>query len=108
MCKGQAMTRLSAAAIGIMALGAGPVAGAQADEYSKSYSVTGHPEVHVRVDDSKVRVITGDASQVNFHVSRESASGLALGNALKIDSHQDGDRVELTVKRTPGLALGFT
>jgi hypothetical protein len=89
-----------------MALGAIP--SAQAEEYSKSYAVTGRPEVHVRVDDSSVRVITSDTPSVDFNVKREGTSGLMLGGGLKIESHQDGNRVELTVLHKPGIALGYS
>src|SRR5882757_2696720 len=96
--------RLMAAVV--VALGA--VSSVQAEEYSKSYAVTGRPEVHVHVDDSSVRVITSDTQSVEFNVKRAGTSGLMLGGGLKIESHQDGDRVELTVLHKPGIAIGFS
>lgn len=96
--------RLWMAGIGLL----GVLSQAQAEEYSKSYSVSGRITVHVLVDDSRVRVVTSDTSQVDFNVSREGTSGLALGNALKINSHQDGDRVEISVLHQPGIAIGYT
>lgn len=97
--------RLMAAAV--IALGA--VSSVQAEDYLKSYSVTGRPEVHVHVDDSSVRVITTDTQSVEFNVKRDGhAAGLMLGGGLKIDSHQDGNRVELTVVHKPGIALGYS
>jgi hypothetical protein len=76
---------------GMVLLGA--FAQAQAEEYSKSYSVSGRAAVHVHVDDSRVRVVTSDTQQVDFNVRREGTSGLSLGNALKINSYQDGNNV---------------
>lgn len=96
--------RLMAATV--VALGA--ISSVQAEDYSKSYAVTGRPEVHVRVDDSSVRVLTSDSQSVDFNVKRAGSSGLMLGGGVKIESHQDGDRVELTVLHKPGIALGFS
>jgi len=84
------------------------ISSAQAEEYSKSYAVSGRPAVHVRVDDSSVRVVSSDSQTVEFHVSRSGTSGLGLGSGLKIESHQDGNRVELTVLHKPGIALGYS
>ncbi|MBS0420170.1 MAG: DUF4097 family beta strand repeat protein [Proteobacteria bacterium] len=96
--------RLMAAVL--VALGA--VSNASAEEYSKSYVVTGRPQVHVHVDDSSVHVIASDTQNVEFNVKRAGSSvALNLGGGLKIESHQDGDRVELTVLHKPGIALGF-
>jgi hypothetical protein len=97
------MMRLSAAVIGLL----GAVSLAQAEEYSKSYPVSGRPTVHVHVDDSQVRVITSDTRQVDFNVKRDGTSGLELGRGLKINSQQDGDHVELTVLHVPGIAIMF-
>ena len=91
---------------GMLLLGA--LSQAQAEEYSKSYSVSGRAAVHVHVDDSRVRVVTSDTQQVDFNVRREGTSGLSLGNALKINSNQDGDNVEISVLHQPGIAIGFT
>jgi DUF4097 and DUF4098 domain-containing protein YvlB len=97
------MMRLSAAVILLL----GSVSQARAEEYSKSYSVSGHATVHVHVDDSHVRVITSATQQVDFNVKREGTSGLELGRGLKINSQQDGDRVELSVLHEPGIAIMF-
>jgi DUF4097 and DUF4098 domain-containing protein YvlB len=98
------MFRLSAAVIILL----GAVSQAQAEEYSKSYAVSGRPTVHVRVDDSRVRVITSDTRQVDFNVKREGTSGLELGRGLKINSQQDDDHVELSVLHQPGISIMFT
>jgi hypothetical protein len=95
------MMRLSATVIVLL----GVVSQAQAEEYSKSYAVAGRPTVHVHVDDSRVRIITSDAPQVDFNVQREGHSGMELGRGLRISSHQDGDRFELSVLREPGIAF---
>jgi hypothetical protein len=85
-------------------LAAGFASQASAEEYTKSYTVTGRATVHVRVDDSSVRVITSDSPQVEFHVKYE---GFALGREPRIDSRQDGERVELTARLHPGITIGI-
>lgn len=81
---------------------------AHAEEYSKSYTVSGSPEVHVHVDDSSVRVVTANSQNVEFNVKRSGSAALALGGGVKIESHQDGDRVELTVVHKPSFVIGFS
>src|SRR3569833_2891021 len=98
------MFRLSAAVIILL----GVAAQARAEEYSKSYAVSGRPSVHVHVDDSRVRVITSDPRQVDFNVKRAGTPGLELGRGLKINSRQDGDHVELSVLHQPGIAIMST
>jgi len=67
---------------------------ASAEEYVKSYPVSGRPNVRVNADNAGVRITTSDASKVEFDVRYEN-----WGNdAPKIDSHQDGNLTELTVR----------
>jgi ferric-dicitrate binding protein FerR (iron transport regulator) len=81
---------------------------AHAEEYAKSYTVTGRADVHVKVDDGSVRVLTSDTSQVSFRVTYEGYTlGLTAGGNLHVDSRQDGDRVELTEKVRHGINLGI-
>jgi Putative adhesin len=70
---------------------------AQAEDVVKSYTVTGRANVHVDTNDGSVRVTTGDNKQVEFHVEYH---GLELGKNLRVDSRQDGDKVELTARMT--------
>jgi hypothetical protein len=70
---------------------------AQAEDVVKSYTVTGRANVRVDTNDGSVRVTTGDNKQVEFHVEYH---GLELGKNLRVDSRQDGDKVELTARMT--------
>src|ERR1700753_3856376 len=83
---------------GILALGG--LSQAQAEEYSQSYTVSGRPTVQVHVDDSRVRIVTDDTQQVKFNVSRDGSF-----SGLRIDSHQDGNHVELSVLHEPKIAF---
>jgi len=82
----------------LLLAGAAMVPGASAEEVVKSYTVSGRANVHVDTNDGSVRVTTsGDTKQVEFRVEYH---GLELGKNLRVDSRQDGDRVELTARMT--------
>jgi DUF4097 and DUF4098 domain-containing protein YvlB len=61
----------------------------------------------VHADESSVRVITSDSKQVEFIVRHEGFATAQIGNQLHIDSQQSGDQVDLTVRVTAGVAVGF-
>jgi len=69
---------------------------ASAEEVVKTYTVSGRAQVHVDTNDGSVRVVTSPSSRtVEFHVTY---MGYELNKDLHVDSHQDGDRVELTAR----------
>lgn len=73
--------------------------GAQADETpTKSYTVSGRPTVRVDTNDGHVHVATStDSKAVEFHVEY---TGYTLDKNLHVESHQDGDRVEIVARVT--------
>jgi DUF4097 and DUF4098 domain-containing protein YvlB len=80
-----------------LAAGVPVVPGARAEDIVKSYTVSGRPTVRVDTNDGSVRVTTSDSKQVEFRVEYQ---GLELGKNLRVDSRQDGDKVELTARMT--------
>lgn len=74
---------------------AASVPGAPAEDFAKSFAVTGRANVRVETNDGAVRVITGDAQQVEFRVEYK---GYELGKDLRIDARQDGDKIELVAR----------
>jgi DUF4097 and DUF4098 domain-containing protein YvlB len=82
-------------------------AGARAEDYAKSFSVSNRANVHVDTNDGSVRITTGDTKQVEFHVEY---AGLVIDKTLHIESHQQGDDVEITARvvRNLPFSLGFT
>jgi len=70
---------------------------ARAEEVVKSYTVTGHASVRVETNDGSVRVTSGDSKQVEFRVEYQ---GYELGRSIHVDSHQDGDKVEIEARVT--------
>jgi hypothetical protein len=81
---------------------------AQAEEYLKSYAVTGPATVRVKVDDSSVHVVTSDTDQVEFRVTSQGFSAIEIGGKLHIDSQQNGNEVELTVRLASHFVIGFS
>jgi len=89
--------RLAVLATFALLAGSLAVGSARAEEWTKSYSVSGRARVHVDSNDGSVRVTTGDSAQVEFRVIYESYE---LNKNLRIDSRQDGDSVQLNARVT--------
>jgi Putative adhesin len=94
------------AGIGTLALAAMAFTarGAQAEEWTKSYTVSGRAHVRVDSNDGAVRVTTGDNKQVELRVTY---SGYTLDKNLTITSRQDGDQVELSARVRNSMNWGW-
>jgi DUF4097 and DUF4098 domain-containing protein YvlB len=68
---------------------------ARAEEVTKSFTVNGRAIVRVDTNDGSVRVTNGDNKEVQFHVEYQ---GYELNRNLRVDSRQDGDKVELVAR----------
>jgi hypothetical protein len=68
---------------------------ARAEEWTKSYSVSGRAQVRVETNDGSVNISTSDSKQVEFLVDYE---GFELNKNLHVDSRQDGDSVQLNAR----------
>jgi DUF4097 and DUF4098 domain-containing protein YvlB len=68
---------------------------ANAEEWTKSYAVSGRPQLHVSADDASIRITSDDSKQIEIRVAY---SGYKLDRDLHVDGKQDGDRVELMVR----------
>jgi DUF4097 and DUF4098 domain-containing protein YvlB len=66
-----------------------------ADEVTKTFPISGRARVHVETDDAAVRVSTGDIKQVEVRVEY---SGYKLDKDLRVNTSQNGDAVEVSVK----------
>ena len=79
------------------------------EEWTKSYPVSGHPEVRVNTDNGSVHIITADTQQVEFRVKTTgSAWGFGFGDRQHIESKQDGNVVELTAHQGALYVIGFS
>ena len=78
--------------------------GAFADEWNKSFTVSGKADVRVDVTDGEVSVRAWDRNQIN---ARVSTVGWTIGSSeVRVTEHQVGDRVEIEV-RTPRMNIAF-
>src|SRR5436309_12655478 len=72
---------------------------AAADEWDKSFSVTRRPDLHIVADDGSVQIDTWDQKSIGLHVTTR---GWHIGpNAVRIEAHQTGNRVDLEVRAPP-------
>lgn len=94
------------AGLATLALVAGSLAAtsARAEEWTKSYTISGRARVHVDSNDGAVRVTTGDSKQVEFRVIY---NGYTMDKNLNITSKQDGDQVEVSARIRTGISWGW-
>lgn len=91
------LVSLMAAMTAMVALAA--AAPASADEWSKTYQVSGRANLHVTTDDGNVTVVATDQRQVDARVVTE---GLKIGpHDVRIEESQNGDQVTLNVRHSP-------
>lgn len=82
-------------ATAVISIGAGAPT-SRADEWSKTYKVTGRPNLHVETDDGDVNIVIGQANQIDARVTTD---GLKIGPSdVHIEEHQEGDNVTVSVK----------
>ncbi len=79
-------------------------AAASAEEWTKSYTVSGRARVHVDSNDGSVRVTTGDSKQVEFRVIY---NGYTMDKNLTVTSNQNGDQVEISARARNGFNFGW-
>ena len=90
--------------IACAALLAASAVAAHAEDVTKSFTVSGRANVRVETNDGSVRVTTGESKQVEFRVEYR---GYELGKNLRVDAHQDGDKVEMTARVTGHWGFTF-
>jgi hypothetical protein len=68
---------------------------AQAEDWTKSYTISGRAQVKVDTNDGAVQIYTGDSKQVDFRVLYD---GYEMNKTLHVDSRQDGDSVQINAR----------
>jgi hypothetical protein len=70
-------------------------AAAQAEEWSKTYTLTGEPDLRIDTSDANIHVTTWDQKTIEAKVS---ATRYKIGDdGIRIEEHQAGDMVEIDV-----------
>ena len=98
------LARLVAIAAFAVLAGSVAAASASAEEWTKSYTVSGRARVHVDSNDGSVRVTTSDSQQVEFRVTY---SGYTMDKNLNITSNQSGDQVSVSARVRNGMSWGW-
>lgn len=87
------MNRITFAIVGLF-LALAPMV--RAEQWSKTYTLTGKPDLRVETSDANIRVDTWDQSTIAATVTAE---GWKIGEGgVKVLEHQAGDSVELEVR----------
>lgn len=69
---------------------------ARADEWSKTFSITGKPDLRVDTSDANIHVYTWDQKAIDAKVTTERYKIGAGG--IQVEDHQNGDSVEIDVR----------
>jgi DUF4097 and DUF4098 domain-containing protein YvlB len=75
---------------------------ARADDWSKTYELTGKPELRVEARDASIRVEAWDQNKIEAHVTtRGWQIGIGSGE-LEIVEHQQGNAVDIELRQPHG------
>jgi DUF4097 and DUF4098 domain-containing protein YvlB len=78
---------------------------ANADDWSKTYDLTGKPDLRVEASDAHVRISTWDQSKIEAHVTTR---GWHIGGGdLEIVEHQQGNAVALELRQHHRAHISF-
>lgn len=74
----------------------------------KRFTVSGTPELKLTTFDGSIEVRSGDAKAIVVEIEKRGPTQESI-DGLKVDTKQDGDRVEVEVRRPPkdAMLLGF-
>jgi len=101
---GTCLGRLAGMAAFAVAVTAATAGTARAEEWTKSYTVSGRAHVRVETNDGAVRVSTGDTKQVELRVIY---SGYQMDKNLTVSSRQEGDTVEVSARVHSGFGWNW-
>jgi DUF4097 and DUF4098 domain-containing protein YvlB len=69
---------------------------ARADDWSKSYHISGRPDLRVETSDADIRVSTWEQNTIDAKVTTTRYK--IGGDGIRIEEHQTGDSVEIDVR----------
>lgn len=83
-------------ALAILVLGLAAAMPASADEWSKTYNLSGKPDLRIETSDANIRVTTWDQNTIEAKVV---TTRYKIGEGgIRVEEHQNGDTVEIEVK----------
>jgi DUF4097 and DUF4098 domain-containing protein YvlB len=91
-----AMKRLSLALLAVSVVAVLATKPAHADEWSKTYNLSGKPNLRIETSDANIRVTTWDQNTIEAKVI---TNRYKIGEGgLRVEEHQTGDSVEIDVR----------
>ena len=69
---------------------------AHADEWSKSYTIQGKPDLYVDTSDANIHVNTWDQNTIEAHITSDRYK--INSHELQLQERQNGDRVEISLR----------
>src|SRR5271165_4377557 len=94
--KPAAAKRLSMLVLAVTVISVFSAETAHADEWSKTYNLTGKPELRIETSDANIRVTTWDQNTIEAKVI---TTRYKIGEGgVTIEEHQNGDSVEIEVR----------
>jgi DUF4097 and DUF4098 domain-containing protein YvlB len=91
-----AMKRLSLAILAVSAVAVLATKPALADEWSKTYNLSGKPDLRIETSDANIRVTTWDQNTIEAKVI---TNRYKIGEGgLRVDEHQNGNSIEIEVR----------
>jgi len=83
-------------ALALLALGLSATLPAFADEWSKTYTLSGKPDLRIETSDANIRVTTWDQNTIEAKVI---TTRYKIGeDGIRVNEHQNGDTVEIEVR----------
>jgi DUF4097 and DUF4098 domain-containing protein YvlB len=90
------LTALKRFSLAMLALAVVAVLPAHADEWSKTYTLSGKPDLRIETSDANIRVTTWDQNTIE---ARVETSRYKIGEGgIRVEEHQNGDTVEIDVR----------
>jgi len=80
---------------------------AHADDWSKTYDLTGKPELRVEAHDANVRIEAWDQNKIEAHVSTHGGHIGIGGGSLEIVEHQQGNAVDIELRQPHHFSIGI-
>jgi DUF4097 and DUF4098 domain-containing protein YvlB len=91
-----ALKRLALAILAVSVVAVLTTKPALADEWSKTYNLSGKPNLRIETSDANIRVTTWDQNTIE---ARVETSRYKIGEGgIRVDEHQTGDSVEIEVR----------
>jgi hypothetical protein len=97
-------TLLAGTFLTLMTIAAASASPAHADDWSKTYQISGRADLRVSTDDGDVTIVGADQKQIDAHVTTEGYK--IASNEVRIEESQSGDHVVISVK-VPHFSFSF-